>query len=1053
MEVEMDTSTRTGRLVAGHAGALSTAVSLALAGGASDVAEAQQQDLEEIVITGSRIVRRDFEANSPIVTVDEDLLQQATTAAVETQLNRLPQFTPTLDNPTQGGDIQPNARNTPGQASVALRGLGANRSLVLINGRRGTPANASMVMDINTIPPAAIARIEAISGGASATYGADAVAGAINFIMRDDFDGLELSVHAGSPQEGDNFEYQASALIGSSFADGDGNVSVAFSTNRRNEARQRDRDWYQDLWADPTIGGTQFFPDFSGFFTGFDNLPDPAVLNQQIDGATFADAPANAVIYTDFDGNAFSGFDTAGAPGASGAQFIDGRRYVALANGQLGVNNTDNFLILPLQRQNMYAQGNYRINDTIGAFAEGYFSRTETDTIQEPVPITAGWSVPIDPTINREVIPGELLNILDSRPDPDASVALRGLLPFNRTSATDVSTYSLTVGLEGEFPVSDWTWEVLTSRGEAETTVLQQGFASLQRMRAVMQQPNFGQGFEQLSNDGPPDFGFGGAIATCTTGLNPFAWDTVSQDCFDAINADISTKQVMQQTVWEANFQGGVGDLPAGQVRAAVGLNYRENDYRFENDTLVTQGTSFLEQAAGLYPAGSSAGTIDVSEAYVEFLIPVLSDLPAVEQLELEVGARFSDYNTTGRSDTYKILADWRVNDRLRFRGGFNRAERAPNVAELFLAPEQTFAVAAGGDVCSINNSQVWSANPTQNPEHWDDVLRLCGALMQGSGNPNADAQYYGVPAETVASADPAAVAAGQVTTTPQGTGAAFLFPTTIGNPNLIPEEADTWTLGAVFDLPFERGLFSDMRLSIDYYDIEVTDAIGEQSPDIVMRQCTDPAFNPDFDPNSPFCEGFNRNATGTIGDIRRTFFNNGRFRTSGVDLQVNWSFEAGPGLVNISSVFNYLIDMESAELPTDPLIDYAGTFGPSENGLNGSAYDYQALSTISYMFNRLNVSLRWQHLPSIEPEVAAFVPDTPIMGASSYNLFDLLGRFELTNNVGLRFGIENVFNEEPPLTGRNPAAVAPNLPGGTFNTNNYDINGRRFYFGATVGF
>src|SRR5690606_20049486 len=208
---------------------------------------------------------------------------------------------------------------------------------------------------------------------------------------------------------------------------------------------------------------------------------------------------------------------------------------------------------------------------------------------------------------------------------------------------------------------------------------------------------------------------------------------------------------------------------------------------------------------------------------------------------------------------------------------------------------------------------------------------------------------------EVVASADPAAVAAGNVTTTPQGAGPSFLFPTTVGNPNLDTEEADTWTLGAVFDLAFGTGVFSDIRVSIDYYDIEVSSAIGEQSAGFVIRQCTDPAFNPTFDINSPFCAGFNRSAAGAIGDVRRTFFNNGRFQTSGVDLQVNWSFEAGPGQVNITSLVNALIDLESAELPTEPLTDFAGTFGPSQNGLNGSAYDYRALSTFTYIFDRFD--------------------------------------------------------------------------------------------------
>lgn len=1035
----------------GRSSILGAMIAAVLGGTTTTGANAQEQApelLEEIIVTGSRIVRRDFEANSPIVTVDEDLFAQSTTSAIETQLNRLPQFTPTLDNPTQGGDIQPNARNTPGTASVSLRGLGANRSLVLINSRRGTPANASMVMDINTIPPAAIQRIEAISGGASAVYGADAVAGAVNFIMRDDFEGFEFDLQTGSTAENDNFEYQASVIMGTDFADDAGNVSLAFSANQRNEALQRDREWYRDFWADPSHSqGRQFFPDFTGFDTGFANLPDPAVLNQQIDGATFTTAPANVVIYSDLNGNAFSGFgmNPAAAPGASGAEFIDGQRYVQLDNGLLATSNTDNLLILPLKRQNMYAQGNYEISDSIGAFAEGYFSRTSTQTTQEPVPITSGWSVPIDPTINRGVIPAELLAILDSRPDdPDAEVALRGLLPFPRTSETDVSSFHILAGLEGEF-ATDWTWEIFTSKGRAETTVLQEGFASLQRMRAIMQEPNFGQGFEQSSNVGPPDFGFGGATATCTSGLNPFAWDSVSQDCFDAITADIDTKQVMEQSVWELNLQGGAGQLPAGQVRAAVGASYRENVYTFQNDTLVTGGRSFLEQAAGLFPAGSSAGSIDATEAYFEFLIPVLSDKPGVQQLDLEVGARASDYNTTGKSETYKLMFDWRTTDSVRFRGGFNRAERAPNVAELFLAAEQSFAFAAGGDVCSVNNLQPWGANSQQNPENWDDVVRLCGQLMEATGDVTADEQFYGISA--------AAVAAGQAPTTTQASGGAFLFPTTVGNATLAPEEADTWTVGTVIDLPFD-GLFSDMRISLDYYKIEVADAIGEQSADIVMRQCVDAAFNPTFDINSPFCDGFRRNATGNIGDLQRTFFNNGRFETSGVDLLVDWSFDAGPGTFNLTSLVNVLIDMESAELPTDSLTDFAGTLGPSQNGLNGSAYDFRALSTFGYSFEGgLDLSLRWQYLPSIDAEIAATVPNTTVEGPSSYNLFDLLGRYQLTDSVGLRFGIENVLDEEPRIMGRDPGAVLPNLPGGTFNTNNYDINGRRVYFGANVSF
>ena len=171
-------------------------------GSASPDVSNQTDGEQTIVVTGSRIQRRDFEANSPIVTAGENLLQNSATSAIETSLNKLPSFTP-VQTPSLGGDIQPTATNTPGAATVSLRGLGTNRNLVLVDGRRATPANALGVVDINTIPAAAIDRVEIITGGASATYGADAVGGVVNFILKKNFQGLELDGSAGISEIGD----------------------------------------------------------------------------------------------------------------------------------------------------------------------------------------------------------------------------------------------------------------------------------------------------------------------------------------------------------------------------------------------------------------------------------------------------------------------------------------------------------------------------------------------------------------------------------------------------------------------------------------------------------------------------------------------------------------------------------------------------------------------------------------------------------------------------------------------------------------------------------
>jgi outer membrane receptor protein involved in Fe transport len=326
----------------------------------------------------------------------------------------------------------------------------------------------------------------------------------------------------------------------------------------------------------------------------------------------------------------------------------------------------------------------------------------------------------------------------------------------------------------------------------------------------------------------------------------------------------------------------------------------------------------------------------------------------------------------------------------------------------------------------------------------------MCGLLMEASGNPDADVVFYGYDWQDIADGS-------QTPDTPFGTasGPAGGFPRAVGNPNVKPEKADTWTMGLVMDSPFDNRWISDTRVIIDYYSIEVTDAIGLQTGDVVMQQCADPRFNPTFDPDSPFCDGMVRNQTGGIGDLRQSFFNNGEFETSGIDISINWGMDVGPGRAGINLVYNYLIDKKSRELSINPLYDYKGTFGTNQNGLNGNSYDWQALAEFSYAIRDLRLALRWQFTPSIEQEAAATEAGSGVTGAPSYSLFDLLGSYSLTDRIWLRFGIENLFQKEPPVYGKNLAApdgvYGGNLP--FFQGQYYDTFGRRFFLGARYFF
>lgn len=1128
-----------------------------------------------IVVTGSRIVRQDFEANSPFVTVDKALLENTSTAALEQSLNKLPQFVP-AQTPTAGGDIQPTATNTPGAATVSLRGLGTNRNLILIDGRRATPGNASGVVDINTIPSAAIERVEVITGGASATYGADAIAGVTNFILKKNFQGLEMDAQSGISQHGDGFEFQVSGIMGADFDDGRGNVSFAMSMNKRESNLQTDRSWYRDLYSDPQVGGNQFFIEFPGVafdsflsaitppFTG--NPPLPGTFSSIFPGSTecFICATPNGIstgvfgptLYVDHNGDPFIGSGFLGQFFQGGFRDFSGfdeepLRYKRLANGGMGANYTDFYLVLPLTRYNMFARGNYEINDWIGVFGQGLYSHVETATRNQGGAIVGGWDVfvpygtgtytgsalpnmvgginingygnpssvlihgfggYVDPTPNvlsdnptnpaftalygnssntvlancansaiggcsnnqaiGQFFPQVIQDALDNRFNPNGPVQLNYGIPEPRTVFTDVDTYSLTAGLEGSIPGSDWTWEAFANFGESITFARQTGTYSLTRARSLIQSPGFGLDYVNNSNtasirqnvvNGVP-YGFGANIATCQTGFNIFnGWDNISQDCKDALKAELKNRSKIQQNIWEFNTTGTVIELPAGPLQAALGASYRETNYQFINDTITTQNASFLDQSIGIYPSIDFSSEINVKEVYGELLIPILRD-SVINSFSLELGGRISDYNTTGTSYTYKALADLELTDWLRFRGGYNRAERSPNIAELFLTPQQTFAGNAIGDICSQNSNYFVSANPNapgNTAAQAADVQAVCGAVMDNTGGPGTAAAYYGRPLNQ----QPAA-------------GGGFSFPTIAGNPNLRPEIADTYTAGVVITSPFTSPALSRLRLTVDWFNIKLKNAIGV-SPAATIQRCLDPFYNPLVSgasgnaaqavaaATSTACAGPTTTITYDpapglgLGRITASYTNEGVADIAGIDAQLDYAVDVGPGTLTANVIGSYYLHYKVKELANNPLVDYTGTFGTTALGLQTGAFEYRLLTNVGYRMGPFGVGIQWQHLPSVEDSSEASQPTPNTTGnPNSYDLFALNGNFSATDNLTIRFGVDNLFDRKPPLvnfntnfdnTGATPGV--PTLRGGSFNANFYDTLGRRFFLGANVKF
>ncbi len=1045
---------------------------------AQDQASAASEEAEPaaaIVITGSRIARRDYQANSPIVTVGEEMLRDTSNTGLEESLNKLPQFTP-AQNPRASGDIQPNSTNTPGAATVSLRSIGSNRNLVLLDGRRATPANATLAVDLNTIPSGAIERVEIITGGASATYGADAVGGVVNLILKKRFQGFELDGQYGISQYGDQDEYRVAATLGANFAEDRGNIMMAMEVNNRSKALQIDRPWYKDHLGSAETAGNLTTIREGGFVPG-SFRPSQAVLDGllTVNGAAPNPAVGNTnTIHVNADGTLFAGtgYTTRGGlTSYTGA--VDGLRTKVTSTGYLAQNWLDWPLVVPLNRWNLYARAEYELNDWARFVGMGYFSRTETRTDQIPAGAFSFWSatVPLDgreqayPELaqllaSRTVAAGTSQATLDNYHCPAGTVIggsaagcdwqLQGYIDTElpRSVLSQVTTFQMQAGLEGSIPGTGWTWDATLTHGEATTNSTLLGFFSLERYRAVIGAPNWGADSYWQGNQL-----FGGSAssaATCTSGLNPFDNVPTSADCIEAVSADIKHRATIKQAVYEANIQGPLFDLPAGPLQVALGASHRTADYEYLADTLTTQGRSFEDQAIGQYPTGNTIGGISVTEFYGEALIPVVSDLPFIKKLSFEVGARQSDYSATGASFTWKALADLQINDWLRFRGGFNKAERAPNIAELYQAAQQTYIGLPGGDVCSTGNPASYSAGNSA------QTLAVCTALLN-KYDPNTSTEFY-------------ASAAG---TSTASSGTAFV--TSIGSAGVQPETAKTWTAGAVISSPFVSPLVSGLRLSVDYYNIKVTNAIASEDGQIIQQKCFDPVYNPGgADANSPACQNVVRNpGNGAIANLIGYYTNKGAFNVAGIDAQLDWRVnldEAGfgiPGTFGLSTQVTYLIHQQTTADATtaNPIwSDYAGTMGTTQNGLNAGAYRWSMLNNFSYAIGKWRFNLQWTHLPETR-NAAAFTnmatgqrTATTLAGAPTYDVFGLSGSFSATRSATIRFGVDNLFNRAPPLINYNTAPNRANgeLIGGTYGSTSargsgffYDTYGRRFYIGA----
>jgi iron complex outermembrane receptor protein len=1011
----------------------------------------QNAPLAEVTVTGTRIVRRDYSSPSPVVTISASDLQANSEVSIDQALDQLPQFSPGSNQFNQAANVQATAASTPGIATSNLRGLGPNRNLVLIDGHRAQPADASLEIDLNTIPAAALDSVEVVTGGAAATYGADALAGVVNFKLKHNFEGVQIDAQYGETQYQDGRNTNLSALIGSNIADNRGNVMLGVTFSDRTAVNNADRGWSNAANYDPNSPGDAFpgFPGFNlipyvpGSFAGLSpggfNLPTQAAVNSVFGAYPAGTVTNGTALYfntapTTAGATIFSVSPGAGgqsAPGYTGGLYPN---YKYTTGGALATNNNpDGPISAPLKRYEFFSSATYEVNDNVTASLQAYFVNASTfASFGTPTPAVNQWGVDIpynsDPTINKEPVPAELATLLNSRPDPNQPWQLN-TFPYyigNRSIDVNSNTYQMSAGLDGKLPFGDWTWELNGSLGQTDITNDYFGFLNEAAYQMLISQPNYGAGYS--ANDG-----LLGRLATCTTGLNPFVNTPVSSDCLSIVDAQLKTTTEVDQQIAEVNFQGGGFNLPGGETRYALGADFRNDSINYRPDEGM-EATNIVSNAVGIFGAQPVDGSEAVKEGYVEADLPILGALPAVKKFDADLGYRYSSYNSmAGNVDTWKALFDWQVDDYVTFRGGPARANRAPNIAELYTPSTVLVTLWPSGDPCSVNNTVPWG-NTAGNPNQ-AKVIALCNQL---SGFPSG---------------------VGPITSTYPGLG--FYFPLAldqqVGNPDLKSEKATTWTIGTVLKSPFASPALSNMTVTLDYYNITIDNAITPLTSQIVYSQCLNAngISNPTYSDANTYCQLIRRAATGATDTVIGQFTNIGYVKTAGIDMTWDWHAKLSdlglsslPGAVSANLTGNYLQKYVVQVATGDPAVDYKGSTG--FDTVTGDQFSWKTLLTLGYSVGPADVSLRWRHLPSVENVARVLSPTADVDNTASNDEFDLFGSWHFTDKISGRVGIMNLANKAPPLVGVGPGN---DEAGVTDPTGVYDELGRRFYVGVTGKF
>lgn len=952
---------------------------------AQSVAE-DVSEVSAIVVTGSRIRQPGYEAASPISSVSSEDIALSQPVAIEELVKDLPAAVPAVGSATNNG--------SGGGATINLRGLGTNRTLVLINGRRVVPFNLAGVVDTNTIPVALVERIDVVSGGASAVYGADAVAGVVNFILKNNFEGVEFSSSYGFSGEDDAVRRKFDLTVGGNFADDRGNAVVSFGYTKTDPLYQDRRPWGTVARSSTTgapLGSGTSVPGRFGITPVKDGTPLPS-------GAEL-DPTTGALIGSDHPNYNSAGYNY----------------------------NPYNLYQTPLSRYQINALGSFKVNQAAEVYS--HLSYVQSDvSLDNASSGTFGnvYSVPIGnpfiPDAMRQQLCDALLIGADkcvAGPAGDTVMDLTVNRRFTEmgTRPVDIEnkTVQLLAGVRGDIN-ADWNYDAYVSHGETQQLLTRRNWGSLSKLRNAL---NTVSATECLVP------GASSAVAGCVP-INVFGPEgSITPEMLDYINLSSMSKTTIKQDVASASISGVLPEQFSSpwserQIATAFGVEWRRSSAATRGDQPSQINGEVLGTGA---PVPDRQGEFEMREAFAELSIPLVENMPFIHSLNLEAGYRHTQFEAAGAKNdygSYKLGGDWSPIEDVRVRAMYQRATRAPNIGELF-----------NPQVTGLNNRAI---DPCQG-----DLINSADANKAGTLSNLC--LLTGVPAGAIGNVDKPN--SGQINVL------------TGGNPNLGPEEADTWTIGAVW----QPASIPTLRLSVDYYDIKIDKTVGSPSVDDIMNGCYSTALNPSMAFNE-FCQLIGRNTkNGSLNGVEAKGVallssNLGNDRVSGFDLAANYRFELADyglgevGRIDLSVNGNIMTRYESQATPTSILRDCAGYYSVS----CGEPKIEQRWNTrATWSMGDYAASLQWRHLGGVEvePSNTKWFPDYAQI--DSYNYFDLTGRWDITQSVRLTATVNNLFDKAPPQVGSQIGSTSANN-GNTF-PQTYDAIGRYFTFGATLKF